>query len=337
MKKLLSKLGVKYPIIQAPMAGVTTPRFVATNANEGILGAIGAGYLSGAETRAFIREVKILTTSPFMVNLFVPEEVRVDQEVIQKATADLEQIRKVLGVEEEGYQIKETSFYDQIDVVIEENVKICSFTFGLPNEKIIERLKEKNIFLIGTATTVREALLAENAGMDAVVVQGAEAGGHRGSFDGKLTFIPLHELLTEVVAAVQIPVIAAGGIANRSLANTAFSLGAEAVQIGTALLVSEESDAHLLHKEAILRANEGDTMITTAFSGKAARGIRNLFIEIMADAEIAPYPIQNDLTKMIRREAARHGQSNYMSLWAGANAYLTEKGKVRDIIARFID
>lgn len=334
---MFKQFEITYPIIQAPMAGITTPQFVAASANAGVLGAIGAGYLSGEETRDFIREVKKRTAVPFMVNVFVPEKVEVEAEIIQKASDDLEPIRKVLGVHETEYQLKVPPFYDQIDVVIEEGVKICSFTFGCPEKEVIQRLKAQNIFLIGTATTKQEALLLEKAGMDAIVVQGAEAGGHRGSFDGKLTFIPLRELLREIIGAVQIPVIAAGGIANQSMANEMFALGAEAIQIGTALLATEESGANLLYKEAILQANEGGTIMTTAFTGKAARGIRNLFIEMMTKAEIAPYPIQNDLTKSIRREAARHGQVNFMSLWAGENAHLTREGKVQEVIARFID
>lgn len=333
---MLTSFGIKHPIIQAPMAGITTPQFVAECAKSGVLGAIGAGYLSGEKTRMFIREVKKQTSLPFMVNVFVLEEVEVGQEVIQKAIDDLAPIRTFLGIEEADYQRKDSSYYEQIGVVIEEKVKICSFTFGCPEKEIIKRLKAESVFLIGTATTKKEALLLEEAGMDAVVVQGAEAGGHRGSFDGILTLVPLQELLQEVVAAVKIPVIAAGGIANDAMANEVFSLGAAAIQIGTALLATEESGANLLYKEAVLRANAGETVITKVFSGKSARGIRNVFIDVMDEATIAPYPIQNDLTKGIRKEAALHGQSNYMSLWAGENVHLTKEGKVRDVIAGFI-
>lgn len=318
------------------MAGVTTPQFVAASANAGILGAIGAGYLSGEETRVFIREVKKLTNMPFMVNLFVPEEIKVDGEMIQKAVADLAPIRQVLGISEREVDFSQSSFHEQIDVIIAEGVKFCSFTFGLPDVAVIQRLKEEDIYLIGTATTKTEALLAERIGMDAVVVQGSEAGGHRGSFDGKLTLIPLYELLIDVVKSVRIPVIAAGGIANKELAKQAFSLGAAAVQIGTALLATEESGAHDLHKEAVLKAKEGDTVITNAFSGKPARGIENAFIKKMKDAVIAPYPIQNDLTKMIRKEAANQENVDHMSLWAGENVHLSNAGTVQKIIDEFI-
>lgn len=333
---MLEKFGINYPVIQAPMAGITTPEFVAACANAGILGAIGAGYLNGEETRALIRDVKTLTRLPFMVNVFVPEDNERDEEMIKKAVADLAPVRKVLGVPKEEYQLQPSPFNEQINVIIEEGVKICSFTFGLPNDEVIRRLKAENVFLIGTATTKREAVLAEEAGMDAVVVQGAEAGGHRGSFDGPLTLIPLRELLADVVQFVRIPVIAAGGIVSKELAEQAFTLGAKAVQIGTALLATEESGAHFLHKEAVLQAVEGSTGMTDAFSGKAARGIRNLFMEVMTEATIAPYPIQNNLTKAIRKEAARQGNANYMSLWAGEHVHLCGGGTVRDVISKLI-
>lgn len=319
------------------MAGITTPQFVAASANAGILGAIGAGYLSEDETRAFIREVKQLTTLPFMVNLFVPEEVVVDDRLIQKAVADLAPIRQDLKIEEDCFQLGESPFDEQIDVIIEEGVTICSFTFGLPDEGVIQRLKAAGVYLIGTATTQAEALLAEEVGMDAVVVQGSEAGGHRGSFAGEQIFMPLHKLLEDVVNTVQIPVIAAGGIANKALADDALSLGAAAIQIGTALLAAKESGAHHLHKEAVLQSTEGCTVITKAFSGKAARGIYNQFIERMERATIAPYPLQNDLTKGIRKEAARQGEVNYMSLWAGEKVYLSKGGKLNEVIERFIE
>lgn len=325
-----------HPIFQAPMAGITTPTFVAASARAGIVGAIGAGYLNGEETRTFIREVKKLTDCPFMVNLFIPEEIDMNKEVAEQAAFALEPIRQSLGLRKEEYQYSTPTFSEQVEVVIEEDVKICSFTFGLPSKEIIDRLKKANVFLIGTATTKKEALLADSAGMDAVVVQGSEAGGHRGSFDGKLTLIPLEDLLREVIKVVQIPVIAAGGIANKALATEAFARGAAAVQIGTALLAAKESGAHPAYKREVLNAKKGSTVITNVFSGKMARGLHNEFIEQMKDAVIAPYPLQNDLTKAIRKEAANQGNPVYMSLWAGENVHLSVNGSVQEIIDRFI-
>lgn len=326
---------MKIPIFQAPMAGITTPEFVAACANAGIVGAIGAGYLNGAETRSFIQQVKGLTEKPFGVNLFVPEAYDINASIVQQANDALRPIRQSLGIAEEDVQFPASPFNDQIDVVLAEGVAICSFTFGLPEEEVVARLKASDVFLIGTATTTEEAILAEAARMDAVVVQGNEAGGHRGSFHGELTYTPLMQLIRDVMSHVSIPVIAAGGIANREMVCEALSLGATAVQVGTALLVSDESGAHPLHKQAILQAVEGDSTLTNAFSGKVARGLKNEFTRKMNRAFIAPYPIQNALTQEIRKVSAWKGKADYMSLWAGENAHFSESGKVREIIERF--
>lgn len=331
----LETVGIQHPIIQAPMAGVTTPDFVAAAAEAGVLGSIGAGYLSAEATRDFIREVKKLTDKPFAVNLFVPENFEMDQEQLRQAYLALQPIGKKLGMPFWKAPLSEPSFDEQVDVIIEEGVGICSFTFGLPDETVVKKLKEHNVYLIGTATTVEEAVIAEQIGMDAVVAQGKEAGGHRGSFIGE-QLVPLEELLPPIVNAVGIPVIAAGGIANKEHLDHQLLRGAAAVQIGTALLATEESGAHPLYKEAVLAAAENSTVLTKAFSGKSARGIRNEFIDMTASIPIAAYPYQNDLTKKIRSEAARLGKPEFMSLWAGENVQETLGGTVKEIIDKFI-
>ncbi|CAM3271421.1 nitronate monooxygenase [Filibacter tadaridae] len=330
-------LGMTYPIIQAPMAGVTTPAFVAASAEAGLLGSIGAGYLSADETRNFIREVKSLTDKPFAVNLFVPQQVEMDQETLRTAYTALQPIGEKLGLPFWKVSLSESQFEKQVWVLIEEGVKVCSFTFGLPTKETTQLLSDHGIVLIGTATTVEEAMLVEQARMDAVVMQGSEAGGHRGTISGEMTGTPLHELLEEVRETVQIPIIAAGGIADKDMLKKALSAGAQAVQIGTALLAADESGAHPIYKEAVLHAKEDSTVITNAFSGKPARGIRNQFIEDMEGIPIAPYPYQNDLTKRLRKEAAAQGKPEYMSLWAGEKVHLTKGGTVKEIVERFID
>jgi len=332
---LTTLLEISHPIIQAPMAGVTTPEFVVASAEAGILGSIGAGYFSAEETRQFIREVKERTDKLFAVNLFVPEQVEMDQLYLREAYEALQPIGKQLGMPFWKAPLSESQFDRQVQVVVEEGVKICSFTFGLPDAKTVRLLKDNDVYLIGTATTVEEAKLAEQAGMDAVVAQGSEAGGHRGSFAGEVVLIPLDELLREVVAAVHIPVIAAGGIANKERIASVLTAGAQAVQIGTALLATDESGAHPVYKQAVLAADEGCTTVTKVFSGKAARGIRNQFMLDMKGAVIARYPYQNDLTKEIRKAAAQQGKSEFMSLWAGESVHLTTKGTVKEILVGF--
>lgn len=317
------------------MAGVTTPKFVAASAEAGVLGSIGAGYLTAEDTRDFILNVQRLTTKPFAVNLFVPEEAELNAGILNEAEEVLRKFQTELKMSVEKSIFSESDFDRQINVIIEENVRACSFTFGLPDEETVHLLKENDVYLIGTATTKEEAILAEEAGMDAVVVQGSEAGGHRGSFAGELVLIPLEELLRTISKVIKIPIIAAGGIATKEQMNKAMELGAEAVQVGTALLVADESGANPIYKQAILEAEEGCTTITKAFSGKAARGIRNRFIEEMQNQTLAPYPYQNDLTKDIRKVATNLGKKAYLSLWAGTNVHLSERGSVAEILNRF--
>ncbi|XUX06776.1 nitronate monooxygenase [Sporosarcina sp. UB5] len=331
----IDMLGIKHPIIQAPMAGVTTPQFVAAAAEAGVLGSVGAGYLSAEETRDFIREVKKLTGNPFAVNLFIPENNEMNQEQLDQAYLALQPIGRKLGMSSWKAHLSESDFDRQVDVIIEEDVPICSFTFGIPNQKTIQKLKNAGVLLIGTATTKEEAIAVEKAGVDAVVAQGSEAGGHRGSFIGE-EHVPLAVLLPSIIEAVTIPVIAAGGIANKEQLNHQLLRGAEAVQIGTALLATEESGAHPLYKQAVLEAAENSTVLTKAFSGKSARGIRNEFIDIMVGIPIAPYPYQNDLTKKIRSEAAALGRPEFMSLWAGESVHESACGTVKEIIKKFI-
>ncbi|WP_438313475.1 NAD(P)H-dependent flavin oxidoreductase [Sporosarcina sp. FA9] len=328
----LGKLGIKHPIIQAPMAGISTPEFVAAASEAGALGSIGAGYLSANDTRDFIRDVKKRTSQPFAVNLFVPEHTEYSEETIQEAYEALQPIGKELGMSKWNAPISKSEFDEQVQVVIEETVKVCSFTFGLPDESTVKRLKENNVFLIGTATTKEEAELAEEIGMDAVVLQGSEAGGHRGSFLGELRLISLDELMKEVLSSVGIPVIAAGGIANKKRKEFLLSLGAEAVQIGTMLIAADESGAHEMYKDAVISAEEGCTEFTTAISGKTARGIGNRLMNELKGKSIAPYPYQNDLTKAVRKTAQEKGNPEYMSLWAGESVHLSRRGTVEEII-----
>ena len=270
------------------------------------------------------------------MNLFVPEKVEPSEEQLRRAYEALKPIGIELGMSSSDTLFSKSDFEGQVQVLIEEDVKICSFTFGLPDEKTVQLLKGNDVFLIGTATTIEEAELAERAGMDAVIVQGSEAGGHRGSFLGELTLIPLNELLLKVVKSVRVPVIAAGGIASKETMVEMLTAGAQAVQIGTALLATDESGAHPLYKQAVLEAEIGCTVLTKAFSGKTARGIRNRFITEMSKLPLSPYPFQNDLTKEIRKEAAKQGNTEFMSLWAGESVHLSTGGKLKNIIERFV-
>lgn len=319
------------------MAGVTTPKFVAACAQEGILGSIGAGYLDGEQTKNFIQEVKKLTKKPFAVNLFVQEEPRIDIDVLQKARMALQPFYDELGLSPVQSVTSKEVFEEQVQAVLDENVAICSFTFGIPSADVIDRLKNNNVYVIGTATTLEEAKRVEQAGMQAVVLQGDEAGGHRGSFTEPMQLIDLHDLLQQVVGQISIPIIAAGGIVAKEDVSKALAIGAQAVQIGTALLVADECEISPLYKNALLQSKEQQTTITRAFSGKPARGIANGFTERMKDAVVAPYPLQNDLTTTIRKESAKQGKGDYLSMWMGEKSYLVnQSGTVKSIIEKLL-
>ncbi|HSP21347.1 MAG TPA: nitronate monooxygenase [Planococcus sp. (in: firmicutes)] len=334
---------MKHPIIQAPMAGgVTTTQLVAEVCNAGALGMIGAGYLNPGQARGQIREIKKQTSNPFGINLFVPEKFDVREDEIRYAAEVLNPFREQLNlppkkrfefpVEKEMHE----AFAHHIQVMIEEKVPICSFTFGIPSKEIIAELKEHKIFLIGTATTVGEAIENEKAGMDAVVVQGSEAGGHRGSFKNgnQEKLIGLMSLIPQVVDEVNIPVIAAGGIMDGRGLMASVCLGAAGVQMGTAFLTCKESGAHEIHKATILNASEDETIMTRSFSGKWARGIENQFItEMKVHEEFLPdFPVQNVLTHDIRKASASQMTGEYMSLWSGQSPNLAKNETARELI-----
>lgn len=332
-------LNIKYPIIQAPMAGgVTTPELVAAVSNAGGLGMLGAGYLSPEQMQKSIQKIRQITKNPFGVNLFIPERSDVTQEEIDKTNEWLRPFREELNITATP-EVKNSDaslFEKQLEIMVEEQVPICSFTFGLPSKVVVQQLKERNIVVIGTATTVKEAIANEEIGMDIVVAQGSEAGGHRGTFMGAYegAMIGTMALVPQMADHVKIPVIAAGGIMDGRGTLAALVLGAQAVQMGTAFITTVESGANELHKSAILGCAEDQLAVTSVFSGKPARGIRNEFMMKMAEheKEILNYPMQNSLTAQIRGEAAKQCRPEFMSLWCGQNPRLSKRQTASEVI-----
>lgn len=327
-KGLTALLNIKYPIIQAGMANVSRYDLAAAISNCGGLGTIGAGYMSEGDLREEINKIKQLTKKPFAVNLFVPSTPEYDEDKIKQAQELLKPFNKELNVA--PVEMKQSDdheeFLNKIEVLIEERVPIVSFTFGIPSNEVINRLKDENIVLIGTATNVYEARLNEQK-MDAVVLQGSEAGGHRGTFTtGKDTNIGLMALIPQVVDALNIPVIAAGGIVDIRGIKAAHALGAEGVQLGSLFLNTRESRAPSIHKWLINKEYD-QTTLTKAFSGKDARGIQNTFISEMKphESEFPDYPLQNTLTGAIRKKASQLKDSRFLSLWSG-QGHIKNKG-----------
>lgn len=333
------RLNIKYPIIQAGMAGgPTTPELVAAVSNAGGLGTLGAGYMTADQMKKSIKKIKRLTEKPFGVNLFVPQHADRNTEKVEASNRLLWPIRQTLHLMTPSVEIKSENeqFEQQIQVIIDEKIPVCTFTFGVPERKMLHQLKHQHIITIGTATTVREAEICENLGFDMVVVQGSEAGGHRGSFavPYEQAMIGTISLVPQTVDHVSIPVIAAGGIMDGRGVLAALVLGAEAVQMGTAFVTCDECGAQKLHKESILNSSEDETTVTSAFSGKPARGIRNQFIDSLKPYEksLPDYPVQNALTKDIRSEAAKNHRPEWMSMWSGQSTRLSKKGSASQLI-----
>lgn len=333
-------LQIKYPIIQAGMAGaITTPELVAAVSNSGGLGTLGAGYMSSEQIREAIYKIRELTDKPFGVNLLLTKEIQIEEEKVNSAKGLLSEVNREFGIEEEEALKLPKSYKEQLQVLLEEKVPAVSFAFQTLEKEEIDDLKRRGIKVIGTATHVEEAKALAELRVDIIVGQGSEAGGHRGTFIGKEqdAMIGTFALIPQLVAAVPyIPIVAAGGVMNGQGLVAAFTLGAEAVQMGSAFLTSEESITHDVYKEAVLRSTDTSTTVTRAFSGKYARGIRNEFIEKHEGREegLPMYPVQNVLTSKIRQEAAKQNNGEYMSLWAGQASSLARIESAQHVVER---
>ncbi|WP_163136211.1 nitronate monooxygenase [Bacillus subtilis] len=337
MNEFMKKFSLTKPIIQAPMAGgITKPRLASAVSNQGALGSLASGYLTPDLLEQQIKEMFELTDAPFQINVFVPLGLEMPpKDQIKKWKENIplaNQVNQFTSVQEEW-----DDFYQKIDLILKYKVKACSFTFDLPPEDAVKELKTAGCCLIGTASTVEEALLMEERGMDIVVLQGSEAGGHRGAFlpsKGE-SAVGLMALIPQAADALSVPVIAAGGMIDHRGVKAALTLGAQGVQIGSAFLICHESNAHPVHKQKILEANEADTKLTTLFSGKEARGIVNKWMEEKEqfETQTLPYPYQNTLTKAMRQNASLQNNHDQMSLWAGQGIRsLTDEMSVKQLL-----
>ena len=315
----------KFPIIQGPMAGgATTAELVAAVSNAGGLGSLAASLLSPSVLRDEVARIRSLTAQPFLLNLFIQEMPSPTADEIEAASLLLKPAWESLGWRALPVPSKWCEdFAAQFDVLVSLQPAAASFTFGILDPIQVERLHDAGIAVIGTVTTVDEALAWETVGADAVIASGIEAGGHRGTFLGTQedATLPAKALWPQVAEAVNIPVIAAGGIMTGIDILEAQGLGAQAVQMGSAFLVCDESGINPVYRKALLSAGDTPTRLTRAFSGRYARGLENRFMrEMQAVARHFPaYPVQNALTLPIRAAAAAKGDDGLMSLWAGTD------------------
>jgi nitronate monooxygenase len=340
---LTRALGLAHPIIQAPMAGGSvTIEMIAAVCGAGALGYISAAYSTPAQILEMGRAVRGRTPNPYAVNLFVALPIPDMPADAQRALDRLAPFHAELGLAPPALpnDVKEP-FAEQFPAVLDSGAKVFSFTFGIPPREAIAAAKARGIFVVGTATTVPEAVQLQEAGVDAVIAQGSEAGAHRGTFDSPFesAMIGTMALVPQVVNAVALPVIASGGIMDGRGIAAALALGAQAVQMGTAFLVCDEAATPEVHKNAILAAYGHETRLTQAFSGRHARGIVN---KAMASIDggapgFLPYPLQNALTRPMRTAAAKQGRGEFLSLWAGQGARLARRIPAAELVARLVE
>jgi nitronate monooxygenase len=337
---LTGRLGLRHPVIQAPLAGGgDTPALVAAVCEAGALGFIGASYLTPRQIAEASQAVRARTGHPFGVNLFAPLPAPEAPREPGRALERLEAFYAELALPRpELPTLAADAFAEQLAAALESGAAVFSFTFGVLPASALEAIKARGMFVMGTATTVEEAVALEQAGVDAIVTQGSEAGGHRGTFAGAFEagLVGTMALVPQVVDAVRVPVIASGGIMDGRGIAAALALGASAVQMGTAFLTCHEAGIPDAYKEAILGAHEDGTRLTRAFSGRPARGIVNRFMtEIDRTPEaILPFPLQNTLTRPLRSAAARQGRAEFLSLWAGQAVRLARRQSAADLVAR---
>ncbi|HET6929351.1 MAG TPA: DUF561 domain-containing protein [Candidatus Acidoferrum sp.] len=341
---LLRILKFQHPIIQAPLAGGgDTPELVAAVSTAGGLGFIGAAYLSPEQIVQTARAVKSQTTRPFGINLFAPSAPAAPSISPDAAIQRVARYFEELGLPAPSLPSGPSfTFSDQLAAALETGASVFSFTFGLLPPEAMQSLKQKKIFVMGTATTVSEAIELEKVGVDAIIAQGSEAGGHRGTFRGDFSasMIGTISLVPQVADAVRVPVIASGGIMDGRGIAAALTLGASAVQLGTAFLTCKESGIAEAYREAILGAKEDQTRITRAFSGRPARGIVNRFMTEVESGEageaILPFPLQNALTRPLRTAAAKNGRAEFLSLWAGQGIRMARRQSAAELVAKLV-
>jgi nitronate monooxygenase len=344
--RLTSRFGVQYPIIQGPLGGLSSQRLTAAVSNYGGLGSFGAHGLKPESIRNAIREIKGLTTKPFAMNLWVSTEdegaLTSTEKAFDRSLAFLAKHIESVGGGTPSYRPYEPiRFEDQVQVLLDEGVSAFSFIYGIPSKQILDEFRRQGIALIGTATTVDEAIALEQAGVDAIAASGFEAGGHRGSFlhppedslTGTMALVP------QVVDAVRLPVVAAGGIGDARGIVAAFALGAEGVQMGTAFLACEESGANTLHREALLSGQAKQTALTRGFTGRLARGIKNRLLDELnqKDIEILPYPLQRALVRHLSIPAEKAGRLELLPLWAGQSANLSRCTDVHALLDTLVN
>jgi nitronate monooxygenase len=344
--RLTAKLRIDYPVLQGPLGGLSSQKLTAAASNFGGLGSFGAHSLTPEAIKEAIAEIRSLTLKPFAMNLWVSMEdegARIsDEHAFNRSLAPLATHIAALGAPRPEYKpYSSMRFEHQVRVLLDAKVPAFSFIFGIPPREVLEECRAKSIVTIGTATTPEEGAALQEAGVDAIVASGFEAGGHRGSFlrsaedslTGTLSLVP------QITDKVNVPVIAAGGIADARGVIAALALGAEGVQMGTVFLACKESGASLLHRQALRGKKAGHTALTKGFTGRLARGIHNRLLQELNQegTAILPYPLQRSLLRNLAIPAEAAGRSDLLPLWAGQSANLSSCTDVSSFLTALVE
>jgi len=324
---LSTLLGIEFPIIQAPMAGVQGSALAIAVSNAGGLGSLPCPLLSLTEMREELARIAAQTRKPYNVNFFChrPPTPNADREAVWRTA--LAPYYQELGLDIESIQpgaLRMPFSNDAADVLSEFKPPVVSFHFGLPSPDLLSRVRAWGATILSSATTVDEARWLEAHGADAIIAQGLEAGGHRGMFlsDNVTTQLGTMALLPQMVAAVKVPVIAAGGVVDAQTIAAAMALGAAGVQVGTAYLLCPEATTSAVHRVALKSAAAEQTALTNLFSGRPARGIVNrLMTDLGPMSAIVPaFPLASTALGPLRAKAESLGRGDFSPLWSGQNA-----------------
>ena len=345
--ELARVLEIDFPIIQGPFGGgLSSPELAASVSEAGGLGSFGAHLLEPGEIGEVVAAIRHLTSRRFAINLWVSNhdvaEEDVDHEQLDAARASLAPLYEELGIEPPSYPERFSPlFTEQAEAMLSARPPVFSFVFGVPPADILDACRAQGIRTVGTATTPDEAVALEEAGVDAIVASGFEAGGHRGSFldTAEASLTGTMPLVPVIADEVGVPVVAAGGIADGRGIAAALTLGAAGVQIGTAFLATEESNAPAIHRSLLFDRAARRTRLTRAYTGRLARGIPNRIVEALSapEATIAPYPYQGYLVKPLRGPATEAGRDDLISLWAGQAAPLLRHRSARELFDSLVD
>lgn len=335
-------LGIDHPIVLGPFGGLSCVELTAAVSERGGLGSYGLYGYDPDRIRGTVAALRAATSRPFALNLWLPTGDEVDpQDVALDGYARaLEPFFAEVGLPlPEAPRAFLPDVDDQLEAVLEAAPAALSLVYGVPSSELVGAAHARGIVVIGAATTVEEAVALDRAGADVVVASGFEAAGHRVSFlrPPEDSLVGTFALVPQVADAVDVPVVAAGGIADRRGVAAALALGADGVQVGTAFLRTRQSAATQAHRRAIDAAAARGTVLTRAMSGRLARGVPNRAVQtIEAAGAIAPFPAQNWLTGRFRTEAARRDVGELLSLWAGQGAPLARLTEASDVFDELV-